>query len=368
MTMTTPRHDRLAVGQRPGFSLIEVLIAIFVLSLGLLGLAAVFPAVIAQQRDAQDRTRGAPAATEVEALLRAGTFVDLSQFDLVGARVLPNPAVRVVSAWDVPDSSTGFNYNDYRDEGLLTLRGFALPDANGIGGGAVFAELPITLRTVPQIYGSDDPGRYVDEEPLFVWDAVLKTDADGKTPMMAVFVRRFDSGITVPTDSSLSQELWDENVVPIGFDWNAYRPTGNGTGDYATPVSLGLEFTAADYADVQTGAATEIETVTLVDDDTKSFGSAPGLVRLAAQPGQKLVDNLGVVREVRAVINRGGNTAIRVSPGFRPREAYEYVENVFGFPPGTQVPSEEDSYRNYARQVVFTPTVPIEARVLRFPR
>ena len=67
MSRTIPRTNQT----RPGFSLVEVLIAILILGLGMLGLAAVFPVVIAQQREAVDTVRGEAAASTAEAIVRS---------------------------------------------------------------------------------------------------------------------------------------------------------------------------------------------------------------------------------------------------------------------------------------------------------
>ena len=82
MNGTRPRSGRR------GFSLIELLLAIFILGIGIISIAAVFPAGIIQQRRAQDDVMGPVVAEEALAVIRSkvspedfGTF---EQFGIFG--------------------------------------------------------------------------------------------------------------------------------------------------------------------------------------------------------------------------------------------------------------------------------------------
>ncbi|MHC4129030.1 MAG: type IV pilus modification PilV family protein, partial [Planctomycetota bacterium] len=67
-----------------GFTLTEVLMAIFILGIGVLGIAALFPAGIAQQRASVDDVIGPLVADNAIALLRArlepGDFGTFEEF------------------------------------------------------------------------------------------------------------------------------------------------------------------------------------------------------------------------------------------------------------------------------------------------
>jgi prepilin-type N-terminal cleavage/methylation domain-containing protein len=73
--------------RRHGFSLMEVLMAIFILGIGVIGIAALFPAGIAQQRASVDDVIGPTVADNAIALLRSrlepgdfGTFEEFNQY------------------------------------------------------------------------------------------------------------------------------------------------------------------------------------------------------------------------------------------------------------------------------------------------
>ena len=71
MSTANARHQRPhGRGRHHGFSLIEILIAIIILALGLLGIGSVFPVVIREQKQSQDRIFATLAEANVRAVLR----------------------------------------------------------------------------------------------------------------------------------------------------------------------------------------------------------------------------------------------------------------------------------------------------------
>ncbi len=59
-----------AASRRRGFSLIEVLLSVFILGIGVISIAALFPAGIAQQRQSVDDITGPIVAQNALAILR----------------------------------------------------------------------------------------------------------------------------------------------------------------------------------------------------------------------------------------------------------------------------------------------------------
>ncbi|RMH11654.1 MAG: prepilin-type N-terminal cleavage/methylation domain-containing protein [Planctomycetota bacterium] len=293
------------------FSLIEVLIAVLVLSLGLLGLAAVFPVVIAQQRDAVDRTRGAVVAETVQKLLESSenlvSFRGLRRdFWFSAADELEEGSGYDLDAenmsflweptwmWGPPSHWAADPLSAYLDVGSI-LVGFG--KTLNLNGGSedpdpeLQYELPVTARLFPQ--------PYTGEQPQYVWDIVprrVRIGSDTTGLELAVFIRRIDPGIRVPRGNTLSDVLTGHRVaasevrLPVGMDPLTQLPTGNGADivpggtAYSVPLTLPVV--------VRSGALNIIEL------DSSNQTERDVWSRSVAAPGQILVDNLGHVLNV----------------------------------------------------------------------
>lgn len=328
-----------AARSRRGFTLIEVLMGVLVLGLGLLGLAAVFPAVVLQQKAAADAVEGDVAATTAEAVLRGS--------EVFGSRVVagslpPNPIpLRLLAEeqedpsirrgvfetmvldenfsgegqWETGDT-TALKLDP--DTGALILELHANED---LGGATLDQELPVTQRLVPAVKrpenGTNDAAwREIanrGDEPRFVWDFVTRRSASvplvpPPTParsleerrvdsvQAAIFVRRIDTGIRGAGDAQpLSRRLSDaaSNLVPVGETADGLAQN-NGTGRYSV-----IREAVAD----RTANAREMDVTNI----------APAALRSAiAQVGQKFVvggrdaePGVYEVRNVRRVTTPG---------------------------------------------------------------
>lgn len=300
--------------QTRAFSLVEILIAILVLGFGLLGLAAVFPVVVSQQRDAANEMRGPSAVASVKAQL-IGTqglieWDEINQY--VDNQLTPSGGFGVGSI-----DSGRWAFDNFRQNLDNSQRLIRIVPTNGavqlrLSDNTWNQFVPVTARVYPSVYGSVNP--------QFVWDLALRRTALNQPLEVALFVRRLDPGIRVPDDKRLANVLTGEglrpggnvqpNVVPLGEtpsggNDNERRPSGNGTGDYSRLREL---FVDPEHA----GGNTDLP----IDRFPIPNGSSKLVETLVGRQGQLLLDDLGVVREVQGFESDGGQRMIVVDPPF----------------------------------------------------
>lgn len=189
--MTIPQVSRRA------FSLIEVLLAIFILGIGAISIAAIFPAGIVQQRQSVDDM--------------LGPIVANNALEIIRAKVRPDDFGFIVNASGDPidpDIPTIPGDWRWRRPGFVIPGGLgASPDSGSIaifgGGGAIPSEIPYNAikypsgtppqifirqgeRYYPQAFSTANPD--VAPKPEYVWDCMFRR-FEGRI-YVAIFVYR----------------------------------------------------------------------------------------------------------------------------------------------------------------------------------
>jgi prepilin-type N-terminal cleavage/methylation domain-containing protein len=406
--MTTFAHNQQG-HTRSAFSLIEVLVAIIVLALGLLGLGALFPAVIRQQRIATDQTLGVLAAEAARTTLTSGVFTAnkrLSENQFIG--VTPQNGIQTLavqwdpmSAWialaNSPRIVNDFgNANKQYENGGWYVNTVCTDDvlpARGLSRGAARIGNPLDPQGERPIALAERLYPREADRPLFVWDFAVQFDparfqeyidnrSNGNVsdperlridsvwrvdpPLRAaIFVRRIDPRVRAARNATLRSTLLGLGGVvggdqrsPLGID-----ATGNPTSD-GTDGNGGYG-----YALLRTSPAKFIVTNDELYDGTAkrdrlyippSASAQANDFDLLRLPGQRIVDNLG---NIYNVVGDGEDSALgrylKIDPPVPPTIIASNASSIVN---GN--PQADDSIR----QIVFSPQPPVTVLLVEIRR
>lgn len=336
---------------RVGFTLIEVLIAIVVLSLGLLGLAAVFPVVVYQQREASGTVQGISVERSVGAWITG--HLQLNQRSLLGTDLT---IINNRQGWEMlfaePTFSTNGEWVLPRAQTNVLMQGVSTGSIT-LGQGPNRVAIPVSQRLFPSPYASASGVPQAGDEPRFVWDLCARRIPQGDASVyddavqIAVFVRRVDASIRLAQGVSLSAALMgnvqqaSQRRVPVAEDGDG-RPTNDGYGPFAQATySMVSSFTFEEPA----GDLSVIRPI--------SAGAFANLRPFASQVGQRFVDPDGVVHRVVELIPETNPTLpplLRLSPAFTSRQLEQWRNTAQG------------------RRLLFTPQPPVAVEVMTVGR
>ncbi|MBL0871280.1 MAG: prepilin-type N-terminal cleavage/methylation domain-containing protein [Phycisphaerales bacterium] len=353
-----------------GFSLIEVLMAVLILALGLLGLGAVLPVVVRQQAQGTEQSVSTSALQSAVRYLQGNSRLAPERWANFIKGDLGRDAYWREGLWVVPavDDFNSQSTTAARQYGSVSLfpRFVEFDRTSGLYLPGAQRE---TVLMEDRLYPSANSG---ETAPLFVWDLAVRRDFAGGGMQIAVFVRKIDTR----AGNGLGQEtLFGALLNPsspvsrraVSVD-NTGRPTLDGRfggGRYSVPL-------LATVGPVRNGAGEVVRdrigvnVTTVLDPGSQTAASLeePVATDLLTQPGQKLIDNLGNVYTVE-----GRDEATQVStPGVIVLKLSSPMPASVSFPGDGQNPpvNRNDPSQipeRVVRQVVFTPHVPAAVSV-----
>jgi len=229
------------VRQRAGFSLIEMLMALFILGIGVISVAALLPAGIYQQRQSVDDVLGPAVADNAIAYLR--TRVQPEDFGHFSTGVLPD------GDWGWMRPAFIFAGADAR----FPLGGVDLFNGEGIA--TAFDTIsPADFPGIPSTWGLTPPSRVIPQEdryyplgarvPQYVWECMFRR-FEGRI-QVAIFVYRVTRGggepapyavVPNPSNPTIPPVPIDMDLVAAGFPaWNTWGILLPDSGDDASVV------------------------------------------------------------------------------------------------------------------------------------
>ncbi len=365
-----------------GFSLVEVLIAILVLAIGMLGLGAIFPAIIAEQRDSFEAIEGEQVAAVAEAQITSNReFIDFSLISSVFNKKNASANERYAYEWVVPafggtypspsgdawstpipgfldttTTATDFSGSELGiwsfKSNIPALGSPVIPEIDLANSNPELTQIPVSARVHPAPYSGKDP--------KYVWDLALRREPAGDRLQAAIFVRRIDTRLRIPSGYSLSDAITGGNGYPDDALLPVAINSGNGliTVDNGEPTSV--------YAAIQV-LETEVyedhlDWLVFTDGRNPNIDASVGF---AAKVGQKLLDNTGVVRTVVGLPTidpadpLSGERVVQVDPPFTLQNASDGA--IMG---PSNNPDWDDERASWVRQVIFTPRTPVGIRLV----
>jgi prepilin-type N-terminal cleavage/methylation domain-containing protein len=193
---------------RRAFSLIEVLLAIFILGIGVISIAALFPAGIAQQRASVDDILGPTVANNAISLLRMKLKPeDFGSFEDFGVAPVDIPRYTIPGdfAWMRPAFSFSAGSGPVDERGAINIFSGGAWDATERSGGypgsspslvgipfnrALYGSAPRVIVTQNERYypSATQNGTLDVAKPQYVWDCMFRR-FQGKI-LVAIFVYR----------------------------------------------------------------------------------------------------------------------------------------------------------------------------------